>query len=79
MDGCKRKCGREQTENGLREDVAIAARKKRGWMEGRGTDWTEKKRGGCLRDSLAVRRGVIMADGNHSSDSLSPSLTHTSY
>lgn len=46
MDGCKRKCRREQTENGLGEDAEIAARKKRGRMEGRGTDWTEKKRGG---------------------------------
>ena len=28
MDGCKRKCGREQTENGLGEGAEIAARKK---------------------------------------------------
>lgn len=44
----------------------------------------EEKRGaeclGDMTDSLAVRRGVMMADGNHSSDS--PSLStpaHTSY
>lgn len=36
---------REQTEDGLREDVEKAARKKRGRMEGRETDWLEEKKG----------------------------------
>lgn len=72
----------EQTEHGLEEDVEITARKKRGRVEQRGADWRErrekKKKGaeclGDMRDSLAVRHGVMMADGNHSSDSASLSL-----
>lgn len=42
--------------------------------------WKEKINRGwggaeCLRDSLAVRHGVIMADSNHSCDSPSLSLS----
>lgn len=50
--------------------------------EGGETDWSEKKRGKCLRgmkeregDSLAVRRGEIMAYREHSCDSSSLSLS----
>lgn len=44
-DGWMEEGVREQTENRLREDVEIAARKREGRMEGRETDWVERKKG----------------------------------
>lgn len=83
MNGRMKEEVQEQTEHGLEEDVEITARKKRGRVEQRGADWRErrerKKKGSRMpgryeRDSLAVRHGVMMADGNHSSDSAPLSL-----
>lgn len=68
--GCGDRCQEKEREDGGKRD-RLDGEKKRSRMPGR-----------YERDSLAVRRGVIMADGNHSSDS-PPSLsiyiyTHTS-
>lgn len=45
MNGWMKEEVQEQTEHGLAGDVEITARKKRGRMEGRETDWTEEKKG----------------------------------
>lgn len=44
MNGRMKEEVQEQTEHGLKEDVAITARKKRGRAEQRGADWREKKK-----------------------------------
>lgn len=85
MNGWMKEEVQEQTEHGLAGDVEITARKRRGRMEGGQTDWVdEEKKGeeclGDMRDSLAVRRGMMMGDRNHSSGS--PTLSthvHTSH
>lgn len=60
-DGWKREGGQKQTEDGLKEDVELAASRK-GRMEGSDTDWLEKKRGTeCLRDITERARELAHA------------------
>lgn len=79
-DGERKEEGQKEPQHG--GDVETTARKKKKKKEREDKvmrdrlDRGEKKRGaeclGDMRDSLAVRRAVMMADGNHSSDSSPP-------
>lgn len=60
--GCGNNCQEKEREDGGKRGRLDREEKKGSRMPGR-----------YERHSLAVRRGVMMADGNHSSDSPSPS------
>ena len=80
MDGWERKCESGRTRAGCGKK--LPGKREGGRREERQIGWRGKREAERPRDtrrSLAIRHGVIMADGNHSHDSLCPTFSLSTY